>query len=61
MTQAKNLTRTESLIEESVRREVLGQRGFVVWLTGLSGSGKSTIAYALEQRLVEAGRTAFVS
>ncbi len=60
MTQAKNLTRTESLIEESVRREVLGQRGFVVWLTGLSGSGKSTIAYALEQRLVEAGRTAFV-
>jgi len=30
------------------------------WLTGLSGSGKSTIAYAVEQRLVAAGRVAYV-
>lgn len=33
--------------------------GSTVWLTGLSGSGKSTIAVALEQRLVLAGRPAF--
>jgi bifunctional enzyme CysN/CysC len=31
-----------------------------VWLTGLSGSGKSTIAYALEDRLVSDGRAAYV-
>ena len=30
--------------------------GFVVWLTGLSGAGKSTIAQRLAQRLTEAGR-----
>jgi adenylylsulfate kinase len=33
----------------------LGQRGLVVWLYGLSGSGKSTIAIALERRLAEEG------
>jgi bifunctional enzyme CysN/CysC len=31
-----------------------------VWLTGLSGSGKSTVAVALEQRLVGAGRPAYI-
>jgi bifunctional enzyme CysN/CysC len=34
--------------------------GATVWLTGLSGSGKSTIAAALERRLVEAGRPAYL-
>ena len=33
--------------------------GATVWLTGLSGSGKSTVAVALERLLVEAGRPAF--
>lgn len=40
------------------RWAALGQRGAVVWLTGLSGSGKSTVAAALERQLVEAGRAA---
>lgn len=31
-----------------------------VWLTGLSGSGKSTIAYALEAELIASGRAAYV-
>jgi adenylylsulfate kinase len=31
------------------------ERGFVVWLTGLSGAGKTTIAHALSERLREAG------
>lgn len=31
-----------------------------MWLTGLSGSGKSTIAHALEARLIETGRLAYV-
>ncbi len=38
----------------------LGQTGCVCWFTGLSGSGKSTVARALEARLVEAGRCAYV-
>jgi bifunctional enzyme CysN/CysC len=37
----------------------LGVRGATVWLTGLSGSGKSTVACALEQRLVATGRPAY--
>ena len=37
----------------------LGVRGATVWLTGLSGSGKSTVACALEQRLVADGRPAY--
>jgi adenylylsulfate kinase len=32
-----------------------GERGFVVWLTGLSGAGKTTIAHALAERLKSAG------
>ncbi len=48
----------------SVGREerwlALGQRGGTVWFTGLPASGKSTIAQALEARLVAAGRSAYV-
>jgi adenylyl-sulfate kinase len=38
----------------------MGQRGCVLWLTGLSGSGKSTVAGALEKTLVDSGRIAYV-
>lgn len=34
---------------------MLNGRGFVIWLTGLSGAGKTTIAHALAERLREAG------
>lgn len=37
-----------------------GSRGATIWLTGLSGSGKSTIAAALEHRLVAAGIPAYM-
>ncbi len=39
---------------------LLGQRGCVLWFTGLSGSGKSTIARGLEYKLIHAGRAAYV-
>jgi adenylylsulfate kinase len=39
---------------------VLGQKGVTVWLTGLSGSGKSTVAVAAEEALVRRGRLAYV-
>jgi adenylylsulfate kinase len=42
------------------RELVLGQRGCVVWLTGLSGAGKSTIAHALEAALLGEGRVSYV-
>ena len=42
------------------RERILGQKGCVVWLTGLSGSGKSTVARALETHLVSLGVASYV-
>jgi adenylyl-sulfate kinase len=42
------------------RERLLGQRGFVVLLTGLSGSGKSTVAHLVEERLLTQGRLPYV-
>ncbi|HYJ24322.1 MAG TPA: adenylyl-sulfate kinase [Acidimicrobiia bacterium] len=42
------------------RVEATGGEGVTVWMTGLSGSGKSTIAYSAEMMLVQAGRAAYV-
>lgn len=42
------------------RWEALGVTGVTVWLTGLSGSGKSTVAAAVERRLLEAGVPAYL-
>ncbi|HKE20390.1 MAG TPA: sulfate adenylyltransferase subunit CysN [Kofleriaceae bacterium] len=44
-----------SRVGPSERAERLGQQAATVWLTGLPCSGKSTIAYALERRLFDAG------
>ena len=52
---ARNLTWHEGALSRADRPWL----GSTVWLTGLSGSGKSTIAVALERRLVLAGRPAF--
>ncbi|MDH5490343.1 MAG: sulfate adenylyltransferase subunit CysN [Myxococcales bacterium] len=42
------------------RRKRFGQRGVTVWLTGLPGSGRWALAYALERRLFDLGRSATV-
>jgi adenylyl-sulfate kinase len=42
------------------RRQALGGAGVTVWLTGLPASGKSTVAAALEARLLGEGRSAYV-
>lgn len=47
-------------VERSARAAVTGGEGATVWLTGLSGSGKSTIASALEVALIERGRAVYV-
>jgi bifunctional enzyme CysN/CysC len=44
----------------SVQRTERATQGMTVWLTGLSGSGKSTVAAELERRLVAAGRPAYL-
>lgn len=46
----------DRLLQQADKEALLGQHGTVVWMTGLSGSGKSTIAIALEQRLHTEGR-----
>lgn len=49
-----------SQVSPQERRQLLGQKPTTLWLTGLSASGKSTLAFALEQRLTSMGRLAFV-
>jgi bifunctional enzyme CysN/CysC len=44
----------------AVSREERGATGMTIWFTGLSGSGKSTVAVELERRLVTAGRRAYL-
>ena len=56
----ENVVWHEGAISRSDRAMTTGGAGVTFWLTGLSGSGKSTIAYAVEQRLVAAGRVAYV-
>jgi adenylylsulfate kinase len=55
-----NLTWHESQVGRVDRERLLQQRGATIWLTGLSGSGKSTIAVAAERVLVERGRLSYV-
>lgn len=56
---ASNVTWHGGAVCRADRERLLGQRGATVWFTGLSGSGKSTIAVAVEQRLLAAGRLCY--
>lgn len=55
-----DLTWHSSKVAPNDRARLLGQTPATVWLTGLSGSGKSTIAFELERQLVAKGHLAFV-
>ena len=59
-TRSTNITWHEGTVSRVDRERVLRQRGVTIWLTGLSGSGKSTIAVAVEQELVRRGHAAYV-
>jgi bifunctional enzyme CysN/CysC len=52
---SKNITKSDSLVTDEERHELLNQQGATLWLTGLSGSGKSTIARQLERELIDMG------
>jgi adenylylsulfate kinase len=47
-------------VERVDREKLLKQKGATVWFTGLSGSGKSTVAFTVEHALVERGHLAYV-
>ncbi len=55
-----NITWHEGQVSRTDRQKMLGQRGCTIWLTGLSGSGKSTIAVATEKVLNELGRLTYI-
>jgi len=57
---ATNITWHEGHVTRDERNALLKQQGCTIWFTGLSGSGKSTIAYTLEHALVQRGRLAYV-
>jgi|TARA_B110000902_G_scaffold267196_1_gene359038 adenylylsulfate kinase len=48
---ATNVTWHDGEVSRDDRNKLLGQKGATLWFTGLSGSGKSTVAVALEQAL----------
>ena len=45
----------DKMLTRDDKESLLGQRGMMIWFTGLSGSGKSTIAIALERELQQRG------
>jgi bifunctional enzyme CysN/CysC len=57
---AENITFHPSKLSREERWQALGTGGATIWLTGLSGSGKSTIATAVEHTLVSSGRPAYM-
>jgi len=57
---ARNLTATAHALSASDRQSHYGHAGGVLWLTGLSASGKSSLAMALEQALMERGYSCYV-
>jgi len=57
---ATNVTWHEGHVGRDEREGLLNQKGALIWTTGLSGSGKSTIAYTLEHALVQRGHLSYV-
>jgi adenylylsulfate kinase len=56
---ATQITWHAGSVTREERKAVLKQQGATLWFTGLSGSGKSTVAVALEQALIQRGHAAY--
>ncbi|GAN08100.1 adenylylsulfate kinase [Mucor ambiguus] len=56
---ATNITWHDGSVSLQERQDLLKQKGFTLWFTGLSASGKSTLATALEQTLLHSGINAY--
>jgi adenylylsulfate kinase len=57
---ANNISWHEGHVNRKVRETLLKQKGCTIWMTGLSASGKSTLAFTLEHALVQRNRLAYV-
>lgn len=57
---AQNIFWQKRKISREDREKLLNQKGMVIWLTGMSGAGKSTISMELEKRLMAKGKIAYV-
>ncbi|WP_069998066.1 adenylyl-sulfate kinase [Cellulosilyticum sp. I15G10I2] len=55
-----NIVWHDTNIKREDREILLEQKGIVLWFTGLSGSGKSTVANAVEKKLFEMGRATYL-
>lgn len=58
--QSTNIVWHDSHITAQERQALLKQKPLTIWLTGLSAAGKSTLAFALERLLIEAGHPCYV-
>lgn len=56
---SKNITWHGAEVTQDEREAILNQKGCVIWFTGLSGSGKSTITRRVEQKLLSDGVHAY--
>jgi len=56
---ATNVTWHDGEVSREDRQDILRQKGATIWFTGLSGSGKSTIAVALERVLFDMGKLSY--
>ena len=57
---SRNIVRAAGSVTPEERVALYGHESYTVWFTGLSGSGKSSLAFAVERRLVERGVGAYV-
>ncbi len=57
---SENVVWHQATVTRERREKLNGHKSFVLWFTGLSGSGKSTVAHAVEERLHQAGCRTFV-
>lgn len=60
MIESTNITNTEHIVSSEDREKRYGHKPATLWFTGLSASGKSTLAVAMEERLFELGCMTFV-
>ena len=57
---ATNIVWHNTSVKREDREKMLKQKGILLWFTGLSGSGKSTVAVMLEQRLHDKGKLTYL-
>ena len=57
---SRHVSPSKGFVTPREREERLGQKGHVIWFTGLPGSGKTTLARALERRLFDEGKHVYL-